>query len=54
MSRASIFLKIIFFIAVIFSIYTIYYSIVHKQDFEVFTNEDGPDTSDYFLIEETE
>ena len=47
-------LRTIFFILVMLGIFVIYYTMVVLKDFEVFTNPEGPDTSDYFLIEETQ
>lgn len=47
----TIFLRSFFFLSVIFSIIIIYYVNVVQKDFFIYTNEDGPDTSDYFLIE---
>ena len=47
------FLRITFFIFVIFSISVIYYTKVDQKNFVVFVNPDGPDTTDYF-IETTE
>jgi hypothetical protein len=51
---ASTLIKIIFFTLVGFSIFVIYYALVVQEEFTIYTNETGPDTSDYFLIEETE
>ncbi|KKT79110.1 MAG: hypothetical protein UW75_C0025G0006 [Parcubacteria group bacterium GW2011_GWF2_44_8] len=49
-----IILRIVFAVCLILSLFIIYYSNVVLQDFEIFTNPDGPDTSDYFLTEDTE
>lgn len=45
-------LRILFAICVIFSIFLIYYTKVVHPNYEVFTNPEGPDVSDYFLIEQ--
>lgn len=49
-----IILRTLFITCFIWSLFIIYYSNVVLQDFEVFTNPDGPDTSDYFLIDDSE
>lgn len=53
MSKQAI-LRTVFFVLVALGIFVIYYTMVILKDFAVFTNPDGPDTSDYFLIEEME
>ncbi len=50
MSKQAI-LRIVFFILVALGIFVIYYTMVVLKDFAVFTNPDGPDTSDYFITE---
>jgi hypothetical protein len=47
----AIILRIIFFGFVIFSVFTIYYTMVIEKNYTTFTNPDGPDTSDYFLFD---
>ena len=47
-------LRFLFFTSVIFSLFVIYYTKIVKDDFHIFTNPDGPDTSDYFLLDELE
>lgn len=47
-------LRTIFAACLVFSLFVIYYNNVVLQNFEIFTNPDGPDTSDYFLTEDTE
>ena len=50
-----ILLRTLFFTFVVFSLYVLYYTKIVQDDFYIFTNPDGPDTTDYFLIEtETE
>lgn len=49
--RKVIFLRTTFFIIVFASIFLIYYTKVVQKDYHTFTNEEGPDTSDYFLID---
>jgi hypothetical protein len=46
-----ILLRIFFVISVVFSIFVIYYSKVIKEDYFIYTNPEGPDVSDYFLLE---
>ncbi len=48
----QVILRTLFFILVAFGIFVIYYAMVVQQNFAVFTNPDGPDTSDYFITEE--
>jgi hypothetical protein len=50
--KRRIILRIIFFGLVLFGIYSIYYSTVQQKNFVIFTNPEGPDTSDYFLNED--
>lgn len=40
--------RTIFFFLIALSIGVNYYVFIIQKDFEVLTNEDGPDTSDYF------
>jgi len=45
----AVFLRFIFFTLVLISIISIYYTKVIQQDFEVYNNPEGPDTTDYFI-----
>lgn len=47
-SSISILIKILIALMIISSIFITYYVMVVKKDYEIFTNPDGPDTSDYF------
>lgn len=46
-----ILLRTIFFTQVVFSLYVLYQVKIVQDDFHIFTNPDGPDTTDYFLID---
>jgi hypothetical protein len=48
----SVLLRITFFACVSFSIVLIYYVNVVQKNYQVFTNPDGPDTTDYFINED--
>jgi hypothetical protein len=45
-------LRVIFIMLVAFGIFVIYFNMVTLRNFEILTNPDGPDTTDYFLGEE--
>ncbi len=53
MSKQTV-VRIIFSTMIIIGIFIIYYTVVVLEDFNVFTNPEGPDTSDYFAEEELE
>lgn len=44
----KVLIKTIFIILILFSIVTTYFVAMINKDFEIFTNPEGPDTSDYF------
>lgn len=44
-------LRLLFSFLILCSIGVTYYVMVVQRDFEVLTNPDGPDTSDYFIEE---
>jgi hypothetical protein len=44
----AILLRIIFVFSIVFSLAVIYNVYMVNQSYEVFTNPEGPDTSDYF------
>jgi hypothetical protein len=44
-------LRLLFTFLILCSFGVTYYVIVVKRDFEVLTNPEGPDTSDYFIEE---
>lgn len=45
-------IKLLLVLSIIGSISIIYYTYMIKKDYIIFTNPDGPDTSDYFEIDE--
>ena len=49
-----IFLRSLFFSLVIFSLFVIFHTKITNDDFTIFTNPEGPNTEDYFLLEETD
>lgn len=47
-SKISFFIRIFTFALITFSIAVTYHTMVVRQDYEILTNPEGPDTSDYF------
>lgn len=52
MFSTSTLIRFLFVFCVVASTALIYYVMVIKKDFAIYTNPDGPDTSDYFLTPE--
>jgi hypothetical protein len=48
----TIILRTIYVLLFIFSVFVTYQELVVNQNYEIFTNPEGPDTTDYFLTEE--
>jgi hypothetical protein len=47
----TIVIRVLFFVSVGISLFLIYFNSVVLENFTVFTNPEGPDTSDYFIDE---
>lgn len=47
-TKISFLIRVLTLVLVLFSIIVTYHTMVVKQDYEILTNPEGPDTSDYF------
>ncbi len=47
-SKAFLYIRVIIAVLILFSIVTTYHVTVVQKDFEILTDPEGPDTSDYF------
>lgn len=48
----TIILRIFYIAFFVFSVFVTYHELVVERNYEIFTNPDGPDTTDYFITEE--
>jgi hypothetical protein len=48
MAKFAVYIRTFTVIGIVASIATVYYVMIVQKDYEVLTNPDGPDTSDYF------
>lgn len=48
----TIILRTLYVLFFLFSVFVTYHELVVEKNYEVFTNPEGPDTSDYFITEE--